>query len=36
MHGQDSTLGRLAGELGVEALDHTAIAVRDLQAALPL
>ncbi|HLZ31476.1 MAG TPA: VOC family protein [Chloroflexota bacterium] len=26
----------LAGELGVEALDHTAIAVRDIQAALPL
>src|SRR5919199_6962838 len=24
------------GELGVEALDHTAIAVRDIQAALPL
>jgi methylmalonyl-CoA/ethylmalonyl-CoA epimerase len=27
---------QLAGEFGVEALDHTAIAVRDLQAALPL
>ena len=26
----------LTGELGVEALDHTAIAVRDIQAALPL
>jgi len=26
----------MAGELGVEALDHTAIAVRDIQAALPL
>jgi methylmalonyl-CoA/ethylmalonyl-CoA epimerase len=26
----------LAGGLGVEALDHTAIAVRDIQAALPL
>ncbi|MGI9148071.1 MAG: VOC family protein [Chloroflexota bacterium] len=26
----------LRGELGVEALDHTAIAVRDIQAALPL
>ena len=26
----------IAGELGVEALDHTAIAVRDIQAALPL
>jgi methylmalonyl-CoA/ethylmalonyl-CoA epimerase len=26
----------LSGELGVEALDHTAIAVRDIQAALPL
>ena len=24
------------GELGVEALDHTAVAVRDIQAALPL
>lgn len=29
-------LDRVVGELGVEALDHTAIAVRDLQAALPL
>jgi methylmalonyl-CoA/ethylmalonyl-CoA epimerase len=29
-------LDSLTGELGVEALDHTAIAVRDLQAALPL
>jgi methylmalonyl-CoA/ethylmalonyl-CoA epimerase len=27
---------QLVGELGVEALDHTAIAVRDIQAALPL
>jgi methylmalonyl-CoA/ethylmalonyl-CoA epimerase len=27
---------QLAGELGVIALDHTAIAVRDIQAALPL
>jgi methylmalonyl-CoA/ethylmalonyl-CoA epimerase len=39
MHEQDSEpagLGGLAGELGVEALDHTAIAVRDLAAALPL
>src|SRR3977135_549943 len=27
---------QLTGELGVEALDHTAIAVRDIQAALPL
>jgi methylmalonyl-CoA/ethylmalonyl-CoA epimerase len=26
----------LVGELGVEALDHTAIALRDIQAALPL
>lgn len=26
----------VGGELGVEALDHTAIAVRDIQAALPL
>jgi methylmalonyl-CoA/ethylmalonyl-CoA epimerase len=26
----------LVGELGVEALDHTALAVHDLQAALPL
>src|SRR5437868_13993152 len=26
----------MVGELGVEALDHTAIAVRDIQAALPL
>jgi len=26
----------VAGELGVEALDHTAIAVHDIQAALPL
>jgi methylmalonyl-CoA/ethylmalonyl-CoA epimerase len=26
----------LTGEFGVEALDHTAIAVRDIQAALPL
>src|ERR1700730_16463489 len=26
----------VSGELGVEALDHTAIAVRDMQAALPL
>ncbi|MDQ6674130.1 MAG: VOC family protein [Chloroflexota bacterium] len=26
----------LGGELGVEALDHTAIAVRDIQMALPL
>jgi methylmalonyl-CoA/ethylmalonyl-CoA epimerase len=29
-------LDQVVGELGVEALDHTAIAVRDLQAALPL
>jgi methylmalonyl-CoA/ethylmalonyl-CoA epimerase len=29
-------LHELAGQLGVEALDHTAIAVRDIQAALPL
>jgi methylmalonyl-CoA/ethylmalonyl-CoA epimerase len=29
-------LDRIVGELGVEALDHTAIAVRDIQAALPL
>ena len=29
-------LDGLTGELGVEALDHTAIAVRDIQAALPL
>jgi methylmalonyl-CoA/ethylmalonyl-CoA epimerase len=36
MHGQEQTLSGLAGELGVEALDHTAIAVRNLQAALPL
>ncbi|TME99756.1 MAG: hypothetical protein E6I52_15020 [Chloroflexi bacterium] len=27
---------QLAGELGVEALDHTAIAVRDITSALPL
>jgi methylmalonyl-CoA/ethylmalonyl-CoA epimerase len=27
---------QLAGLLGVEALDHTAVAVRDIQAALPL
>jgi methylmalonyl-CoA/ethylmalonyl-CoA epimerase len=26
----------MVGELGVESLDHTAIAVRDIQAALPL
>src|SRR4030081_1610128 len=31
-----SALDNLTGELGVEALDHTAIAVRDIQAALPL
>jgi methylmalonyl-CoA/ethylmalonyl-CoA epimerase len=31
MHTQE-----LAGQLGVEALDHTAIAVRDISAALPL
>src|SRR4029077_21264933 len=29
-------LDQFAGEFGVEALDHTAIAVRDIQAALPL
>jgi len=29
-------LDQVVGELGVEALDHTAIAVRDLQTALPL
>src|SRR5438105_12064012 len=29
-------LADVVGELGVEALDHTAIAVRDIQAALPL
>jgi methylmalonyl-CoA/ethylmalonyl-CoA epimerase len=29
-------VAELTGELGVEALDHTAIAVRDIQAALPL
>jgi methylmalonyl-CoA/ethylmalonyl-CoA epimerase len=29
-------LDQVVGELGVQALDHTAIAVRDLQAALPL
>ena len=34
MHAQE--LAGLSGELGVEALDHTAIAVRDIQAALPL
>src|SRR6185437_4977603 len=34
--GAGDGLSRLAGELGVEALDHTAIAVRDLAAALPL
>jgi methylmalonyl-CoA/ethylmalonyl-CoA epimerase len=27
---------QLSGELGVEALDHTAIAVRDIRSALPL
>src|ERR1700687_1061562 len=36
MYGQEQTIDRLNGELGVEALDHTAIAVRDIQAALPL
>jgi methylmalonyl-CoA/ethylmalonyl-CoA epimerase len=35
MHGQ-SNVDHVVGELGVEALDHTAIAVRDIQAALPL
>ena len=29
-------MDQLAGELGVEALDHTAIAVRDITSALPL
>jgi methylmalonyl-CoA/ethylmalonyl-CoA epimerase len=29
-------LDQVVGELGVQALDHTAIAVHDLQAALPL
>jgi methylmalonyl-CoA/ethylmalonyl-CoA epimerase len=36
MHEQEGALAGFAGELGVAALDHTAIAVRDLQAALPL
>ena len=36
MHGEDRTLDALSGEFGVEALDHTAIAVHDIQAALPL
>src|ERR1700704_6034921 len=34
--GAMSTDFALAGALGVEALDHTAVAVRDIQAALPL
>src|SRR5213080_2246678 len=29
-------IAHLAGELGVEALDHTALAVRDIDTALPL
>ena len=29
-------MDKLSGELGVEALDHTAIAVRDIRSALPL
>jgi len=36
MHAQDPRPARLAGELGVEVFDHTAIAVRSLAAALPL
>jgi methylmalonyl-CoA/ethylmalonyl-CoA epimerase len=32
----DNQVSQLAGELGVLSLDHTALAVRDLQAALPL
>src|ERR1700720_4702280 len=35
-HMHAAELASLSGELGVEALDHTAIAVRDIQAALPL
>src|SRR5689334_1999941 len=36
MLGQSSVDRHLVGELGVVALDHTAIAVRSIQAALPL
>jgi methylmalonyl-CoA/ethylmalonyl-CoA epimerase len=36
MAAQPLNVGRLAGELGVESFDHTAIAVRDIRAALPL
>jgi methylmalonyl-CoA/ethylmalonyl-CoA epimerase len=33
---RESTLAEVAGELGVIALDHTAIAVRDIRSALPV
>jgi len=36
MINENDGLGPLVGELGVEALDHTALAVRDIHAALPL
>jgi methylmalonyl-CoA epimerase len=33
---QNNRLGEIVGELGVESLDHTALAVRDIRAVLPL